>query len=306
MRSSLLILMTMLFCAQAIAQKSFLDSRNAYLGQQLPQDTPKLFAPLMLVPDSGIALDRSAFSADGKEFYYCTALHWFDSRGAKIRYFEFKKEKWQGPYTLNEGFYAPTFSIDNNTLYFLGGPPDAKHALVWKSVRSNFGWSQPEVYLKKDYGLYDFMPTRSGTYYIASNGSKGDRKNFQTYDFSLLHFHRKDTVVESLGPSINTPSFNGDFYVAPDESYMIVSYKEKPDFECELGISFRKKDGSWGSPQNLGPFINNGDAHRWGQYVSPDGKYLFYTKGSGEKDCHLYWVRFDRLRKRLQRRLKRT
>ena len=171
------------------------------------------------------------------------------------------------------------------------------------SKRVGDGWSEPIIYLKKDYGLYDFMPTRSGTCYVASNGMQGDRKNFQTCDFCSLRFSGKDTLVQSLGPVINTPGFDGDFYVAPDERYMVVSYKEKPDYECELGISFRKKDGKWTPPQNLGPLINDGNAHRWGQYVTPDGKYLFYTKGTGEKDCKLYWVRFDRLMKRLERNI---
>jgi hypothetical protein len=46
------------------AQSDFWNSRNAYLGQTPPNDTPKIFAAKLLVPDSGIAMDRSAFSAD--------------------------------------------------------------------------------------------------------------------------------------------------------------------------------------------------------------------------------------------------
>jgi hypothetical protein len=46
---------------------------------------------------------------------------------------------------------------------------------------------------------------------------------------------------------------------------------------------------------SLGPKINNGLAHRWGQFVTPDHKYLFYSYGTSEKDCAIYWVRFDRL-----------
>jgi hypothetical protein len=46
--------------------------------------------------------------------------------------------------------------------------------------------------------------------------------------------------------------------------------------------------------------IADGLAHRWGQYVSPDGKYLFYTRGTSEKDCAIYWVRFDDLLKSLR------
>ncbi|HZX59942.1 MAG TPA: hypothetical protein VFE54_14495, partial [Mucilaginibacter sp.] len=100
---------------------------------------------------------------------------------------------------------------------------------------------------------------------------------------------------------INTPGFDGDFYVAPDESYMIVSAKEQKDFECELWISFRKLDKTWGAPVSLGPLINNGPAHRWGQYVSPDGKYLFYSTGHSPKDCHVVWVRFDTLLAKLKK-----
>jgi hypothetical protein len=34
--------------------------------------------------------------------------------------------------------------------------------------------------------------------------------------------------------------------------------------------------------------------------VRPDGKYLFYSRGTSAKDCALYWVRFDKLLKKLR------
>jgi hypothetical protein len=39
----------------------------------------------------------------------------------------------------------------------------------------------------------------------------------------------------------------------------------------------------------LGPKINDSLAHRWDQYVSLDGKYLFYTRGTRASDCAIYW-----------------
>ncbi|WP_431214054.1 ChbG/HpnK family deacetylase [Puia sp. P3] len=51
--------------------------------------------------------------------------------------------------------------------------------------------------------------------------------------------------------------------------------------------------------RSLGPLINDGVAHRWGEYVSPEGKYPFYSRGTSPKDCHVYWVRFDTLLKKL-------
>ena len=82
---------------------------------------------------------------------------------------------------------------------------------------------------------------------------------------------------------------------------MIVSAKETKDFNSELYISFRRTDRTWTIPLSLGPKINQGMAHRWGQYVSPDGKYLFYSYGTSEKDCAIYWVRFDSLLTRLRK-----
>lgn len=287
--------------SRVCAQEHRLSGPSAYLGQKPPGDQPEIFAPKMLLPDSGIALDRSAWSADQRAYYYCTAQHFFDARGAKVRYFKYDGKKWQGPFILNQGYYAPTFSIDGKTLYFLGGKPDSLHGQVWQAHLSGGKWTEPEIYLSKPYGLYDFMPTRSGTCYIGSNAHQGNRKDYTTYDFCTLTFNKGDTVVQNIGAPVSTPGFDGDFYVAPDESFMIVSNKETKEYNSELAITFRRPDHSWTEPQSLGPLINDGKANRWGEYVTPDGKYLFYTKATSERDCHIYWVRFDLLKDRLKK-----
>lgn len=277
-------------CYFANAQSSFWNSTNAYLNQTPPNDTPKIFAPGLLIKDSGIALDRSAFSQDGKEFYYCTAQHWFDTRGSAIRYFKFENNKWNGPFVLTENLYAPTFSIDNRTLYFLGGGK----GVIMQSHRTDTGWSTPETYLKRNYGLYDFIPTSSGTMYAASN-INGNVNDFSIYDICVIPKNDNDTIAQTLGEPLNTPGFDGDFYIAPDESYILISANETKDYKAEIHISFHKKDGTWTKPVSLDPLINNGLADRWGEYVTPDGKYLIYSQGTSEKDCALYWVRFDKL-----------
>ena len=291
-----LLITGMLLCAGfAGAQNKFWKSKDAYLGQKPPGDTPEVFGAGLLAKADTFAFDRVAFSDDGKEFYYPSSNTWFNSIPTKIRYFKFANGKWSGPFVLNEHYDSPAFSADNQTLYFEGGKGDGKHAFVWRSHRTANGWSVPEVYLKKDYGLYDFMPTRSGNCYVGSNVHPGKKGDFNDYDISVLKMSVGDTTIRSLGEPLNTPGFDGDFYVARDESYIIVSAKEQKDFECELWISFHKKNGKWTAPASLGPLINNGPAHRWGEYVTPDGKYLFYSTGHSPKDCHLAWVRFDHL-----------
>lgn len=287
--------------ANVYAQKSIWKTKNAYLGQKLPGDTPEVFGAGMLAKADTFAFDRVAFSDNGTEFYYPTNNTWFSGVNSKIRYMKFENGKWNGPFVLNKHYYAPTFSVDNQTLYFLGGQGDGKHSFVWQSHRTATGWTAPEVYLKKDYGLYDFMPTSNGTCYAASNVHPDKRTDFQDYDVSELKMSATDTSIRSLGEPLNTPGFDGDFFVARDESYIVISAKEQKDYECELWISFHKKDGSWTAPASLGDKINNDPAHRWGEYVTPDGKYLIYSTGHSPKDCHLAWVRFDNLLKKLKK-----
>jgi hypothetical protein len=296
-----LFLFSLLLSTSLCAQTNFWNSPDAYLGQKTPADTPRIFAQNLLAIRDTFSFDRVAFSPDGKEFYYPSNNTWFDGKNSKIRYFKHDGKKWNGPFVLNELYYAPTFSVDGNTLYFLGGKSDGLHALVWQSHRKPGGWTTPSIYLQKDYGLYDFMPTQSGVCYVGSNAHQGNRKDYSTYDICELRMSAKDTIIQSLGAPMNTPGFDGDFYVAPDESYIIVSAKETKDFECELYISFHKQDKTWTTPVSLGPLINNGVAHRWGEYVSPDGKYLFYSMGTSPKDCHIYWVKFDHLLAKLKR-----
>src|SRR5215212_86006 len=77
------------------AQTNFWNSKDAYLGQTPPGDTPQIFAQKLLVPDSGIVLSRVAFSNDGKEFYYTFARHWFDNNGTGVKRIAFHGGKWQ-------------------------------------------------------------------------------------------------------------------------------------------------------------------------------------------------------------------
>lgn len=276
-------------CAATKAQTNFLNSSDAYFGQTPPSDMPKIFAPGMLA-DSGIVLGRVAFSKDGTEFYYGYARHWFDFNGTGIKQIKFDGKKWSKPIIVVESLSNPALSMDETKLYFGG-----KNSDVWQSEKINNAWSTPTLFLDKQYGLYNFQPTNSGVFYVGSNATEGSKRDYSTYDFCTLTISKTDTVIKSLGTPLNTPAFDGDLYIAPDESYIIISAKETKTYECELYISFRKADKGLTEPVSLGSKINEGLAHRFGQYVSPDGKYLFYTKGTGEKDCHFYWMRFDKL-----------
>ena len=283
-------------CSMVKAQENFWDSPKAYLGQRPPDSTPVKFAPQSINDTPFFSMDRCAFSPNGMEFYYCRNNTWFSSKDASIQVFRYAGDQWIGPTTLVKQFYAPAFAPGGDTLYFIGGQKGG----VTQIHRGSNGWSEPETYLKRSYGMYDFMPTKSGHMYAGSN-INGSIKDYTCYDICIMPpVSSGDTSIHTLGKPLNTPGFDGDFFIAPDESYMVVSAKEHPDYECELFITYHKPDGTWTNPKSLGPKINNGLAHRWGEYVTPNNKYLFYSYGHGPQDCAIYWVRFDELLKNLR------
>jgi hypothetical protein len=293
---AMLALATVCVVTTLHAQRSFWDSRNAYLGQPRPSDTPQTFAPDMLADAGTIVMGRTNFSPDGKEIYYHQERQWGDIKSAKIKVFKYDGHKWNGPTVLFEQFGNQALSVDGNTLYFSG--ENGHQVLMSKRIKE--GWSAPEIFIEEPYDMYDLMPTNSGAFYLASDPDAEDKKNGITFSFSELTPSGNGFTIKSLGRPLNEPGFNGDFYIAPDESYMIVSAKETKTYQCELYISFRKPDSTWTVPISLGGKINDGLAHRWGQSVTPDGKYLFYTRGTSSKDTAVYWVRFDKLLEKLR------
>jgi Tol biopolymer transport system component len=86
--------------------------------------------------------------------------------------------------------------------------------------------------------------------------------------------------------------------VAPDKSYLIFnSPRAGSHTQLDLWISYGKSDGSWTDPKNLGESINSGADAIICPTISPDGKYLFFTKlifGAGNASTGtVYWVRAD-------------
>ena len=76
-------------------------------------------------------------------------------------------------------------------------------------------------------------------------------------------------------------------YIAPDESYLLFcSNRQNPEKElCHIYISYKNKDGEWAEPVNLSVKMDfTTDSSKF-PYVSPDGKYLFFSSGE-----NIYWV----------------
>jgi hypothetical protein len=100
------------------AQDSFLDSKEAYLAQPRPTDTPQIFAPGLLADPGTVVMGRISFTQDGKEIYYDQEKEGYDIKSAKIKVFKYDGQKWNGPRVPLEQFADQAFSMDNNWVVF--------------------------------------------------------------------------------------------------------------------------------------------------------------------------------------------
>jgi hypothetical protein len=87
----------------------------------------------------------------------------------------------------------------------------------------------------------------------------------------------------------------GDPGIAPDESFMVFTSINLPGGygHRDIYLILRLPDGTWSKPRNLGPRINSTYVEH-SPRISPDKKYLFFTRANGwdprKHNADIYWV----------------
>ena len=160
---------------------------------------------------------------------------------------------------------------------------------IWAVMLRIDGWGEP-VMLGRSInteGHYENYPavTNDKSIYYMSRREGG-------YGRADVHRSRNDDGVymeaENLGEPVNTAGSDADPFIAPDESYLIVCQKKDEGFgEYDLYAAFRKPDETWSVPVNLGEGVNS-RGYEFRPYVTPDGKYLFFTSSRDPRG--IYWV----------------
>jgi tetratricopeptide (TPR) repeat protein len=275
---------------------------TGYLNQTPPGMQAALFAPGIVSTDY-VEHSAPAFSPDGTTVLW-TVIY---KRGTPARLVESKKENsvWTKPKSPSfadstaDDFY-PSFSPDGKKLFFSSrrkmpkGYPETRPTLrVWEVERKSTGWGMPlpldtAVFRTEDYA---HTMANNGNLYV-SHRSQGGR----VFDISIYRKSGNNYLKPELLPySINTTRLEDAPCIAPDESYLIFESVRPGGMggSSDLYISFRKVDGSWGTPLNMGDKINTTFAERFVR-VSPDGKYIFFgsdrRQGPGIEGSDIYWI----------------
>ncbi|MBP7865103.1 MAG: ankyrin repeat domain-containing protein [Acidobacteria bacterium] len=261
-----------------------------YLGQKRPGTTPVLFAPGIVSTERREL--NSVFTPDGREFYFTIRTpkgQW------RIMVMKRRGGRWTLPETASfSGVYSDAdlfFSPDGRKLWFCSNRPrtgqgDAeKDYDIWAAERAGDGWSQPvnlgpPVNSRED----EFYPTvsRDGTLYFQTTraDSRGVRDLYcaRFVDGAFLE-------PENLGDAVNSREMESDALVSPGGEWIVFSVNRPGGRgQGDLYLSRRDRSGSWSAPVNLGDRVNSA-ANENCPALSPDGKYLFFTRGGD-----IYWA----------------
>ncbi len=253
---------------------------SMYLGQTPPDNNPVIFH--LPVAAGSFAAERIAVSNDNREIYYTGIKNYYPTRGDTIKCYRYTGDRWTGPFNLFDNFLAPALTVKGDSMFC------QDNSMVYRSyysVRNDAGWSAPRRVLAGLNSAHYLQQARNGNFFISSIAAAGLGGN----DWCRVVMNGADTAAECLGLPVSSGADNLDFFVARDESFMILA-------KGGLKVSFHKEDGTWTNPKDLGPKINFG-AGMWGPFVSADNKYLFYTTGlkPDYSDTYVYWVRVDHL-----------
>jgi len=265
-------------------------NRGPYLSQESPGPDAELFAP-GIVSTAAYELN-SAFTPDGKEMYQTLVVEgWGFS--AIIQRSEDRKG-WGVPVVSTfSGRYNdidPNLSPDGNQVIFASRRPE--DPTVSKELSGSWDlWIASRKDARGPWGRAQHLPgpintpaveiypsvSASGTIYFGSNrdGGYGNTDIYRARPGEAGSFK-----VENLGTQINSEHSEGDAFIAPDESYIIVTIDGRPDSrgQSDLYISFAQENGRWGSLFHMDGSINT-SAKEYCPVVTSDGRFFFFTRG---------------------------
>jgi len=292
-RDRLLFWLLVFIATNSSAQQS--DSsmlKGSYLGQNPPGIQAEIFAPGIV--STGNSEFCSVFSPDGNEFYWSISGAPFPTI-VLVRYIS---DQWSKPEVGSFSGKHPDFDMaftpNGNRLYFCsrrpldGNGPPTDNTDFWFVERIDSGWSEPrhlEGPVNSKRNEYYPIFAQNGTLYFSSTRPGG-------YGNGDIYFSRFENGIflepENLGAIINTEDGEGDLYIGPDESYIIVTCYGRSDAigSGDLYISFRQENGTWSSMKNMGPSVNS-VSNEHCPIVSPDGRYLFFSSGRSRHSNYL-------------------
>ena len=272
-----------LFGSFAMAQSIPHDS--LYFGQTPPGKTPKLFAPgKVSLPGRNEAV--ITFSPDGTSMFFY--IEKYPQPGIPYTmYATYTNNHWTTPDTIpfsnGRSTGEPFFAYNGNRIYMFATNAVNHIGIMDLSYSEKQGnnWSDPiSLGNPPNSEAYQYHPCIVGDTSIYFSSYAGYICRCQ---YNNGNYQNRIILPRPIN-YISSPTW-GDPYVSSDEKYMILkSIREEGYGQNDIYISYKKTDGSWTNPKNLGNIINTPNDETSGD-ITPDGLYMTY---GSNKD--LWWV----------------
>jgi len=255
-----------------------------YLGQTPPGPLPQPFAPGIVTTDR---FEYGAtFTPDLKEMYFTRAT----GEGRNREFVVFKNEGGEWIETvISRAIGQPLISPDGKTMH-LGRRYQERTTDGWSEVKE-----LDESFNEENRFIMRMSSSENGTYFFDTHDE--NNPDFPLRYSRLINGERE--VPRDLSEVINSGAQMAHPFIAPDESYLIWDAVRDEGFgDSDIYISFRDKDGNWGTALNLGDKINT-DGWDAAASVTPDGKFIFFHRTTRSDDpeqlpnTDIYWVSAD-------------
>jgi len=264
-------------------QSDFPKLTGPYLGQKPPGMTPEIFAP-GIVSSSEATEYGIAFTPDGKEFY-------FNRNGVGVMVCTLSDTGWTAPVKAPflKKYKGGEVHITHDGKRMLmnrhEGLKEGETGGIWALQKIDDGWDNPLFLIASGMRA---TSTLDGNVYTTD--VSGFRKEGKDQGIIAKYIASDSGYRRAADPDggVNTENSEAHPFIAPDESYIIFdSSRPGTKGKGDLYICFRLANGSWS--QAFNDTVLNTAEHDWCATVSPDGKYLFFTRnGTGNGD--IYWV----------------
>ena len=234
--------------------------------------------------------DRVIIARCSDDFSLCTMME-----------SQFKDNQWQTPEVLPySGKYLdadPYFNEDYSQLYFISKRPiddsdkQTESINLWRVALVDDQWQQPEYLPELSSDSEDLYPS------ITDNGDL----YFPSFRNNQRHLYVAKKTDSGFAAPVPLPDHiygengqTGDAVVLRDGNTIIFSMKGRRDSKGKGDLYISKKiNGDWTVARSLGDKVNTSD-HEFTPIVSPNGKYLFFTRIENGRE-NLYQIKLTAL-----------
>ncbi len=255
----------------------------SYFGQKLPGTIAEIFAPGIVSVDGRYEYAVS-FSPDFDAMFFSGNK---EDEVQIVYYSKRKGDRWTNPEKANftKGKQKNEFEAFVNTtgdkIYFAAYDSIFFDESIWYVDRLENSWGDAKKLdspLNDDVVFYPSIAKNEDLFYTSI--SKGKM-------YYAPNRNGKYPEVQEVGIEYGIHGF-----ISPAQDFILVDARKENDKtkDKDIHVCFRKKDGTWSKPINLGSTVNS-DFTETCPSLTPDGKYLFFSRYNEEGGLsNIYWV----------------